>query len=170
MNLQPRELGNHYKAVRFRLNKGRPVKKVRLSFQPIPQRTWRCERPLGDGKIAIVRSVHLVKGSIFFDYAIPSCERVSMDLVIATTARIFNIPVPEILAFRRHIPVVRARQIAIYLICEMTPHSLSAIGRRLGRDHTTCLYARNKIGREVKASPKFGRKIEAIKSKILEAA
>ena len=39
----------------------------------------------------------------------------------------------------------------IYLITQMTDLSLPAIGRFIGRDHTTALYARDKIAEEIQS-------------------
>jgi chromosomal replication initiator protein len=52
----------------------------------------------------------------------------------------------QLLAQRRSRPLVRKRQIAMYLCKELTGKSLPAIGRRFGRkDHTTVLHGARRI-------------------------
>jgi len=56
------------------------------------------------------------------------------------------VTVTDINSQRRTAPVVRARQVAMYVAKEMTARSLPEIGRRFGgRDHTTVLHAVRKI-------------------------
>lgn len=52
----------------------------------------------------------------------------------------------ELLSGRRLGPVVRVRQVAMYLCDKLTPHSLVLIGQKFGnKDHTTVLHAKRKI-------------------------
>lgn len=58
----------------------------------------------------------------------------------------FSLEVLDLDCDRRGISIVRPRQIAMYLCCRLTPHSLPEIGRRMGgKDHTTVLHSKNKI-------------------------
>lgn len=48
------------------------------------------------------------------------------------------------------------RQLAMYLACQLTDHSTTEIGRAFGgRDHTTVIYARDKIKKKLAADPFF---------------
>lgn len=47
----------------------------------------------------------------------------------------------HILSERRNRELTRARQVAMFLASELTPHSVAEIGRRFNRDHTTVLHA-----------------------------
>lgn len=51
----------------------------------------------------------------------------------------------DILADKRSPKFVWPRQVAMYLAATMTKRSLLDIGRRFDKDHTTVLYAKNKI-------------------------
>ncbi len=63
-------------------------------------------------------------------------------------ARQFGCYVSDLRGDRRSADVVYPRQIAMYLCRELTDASLPQIGDRFGgRDHTTVLYAVNKIKR-----------------------
>jgi hypothetical protein len=41
----------------------------------------------------------------------------------------------------RRYEISRARQVAMYLACELTHHSIAEVGRRFKKDHTTVLHA-----------------------------
>ena len=70
-----------------------------------------------------------------------------IDAIQALVAETFGISVAELCSARRSQAVVHPRQIAMYLTRELTSASLPAIGRAFGgRDHTTVLYAVNRIG------------------------
>jgi hypothetical protein len=64
----------------------------------------------------------------------------------AVVAEYYETTRTELIAFRKHGPIVRPRQIAMYLSKKLTLRSLPQIGRRFaGRDHTTVLHAVRKI-------------------------
>ena len=61
-------------------------------------------------------------------------------------ARMFGLPVEDLLSSSRTRPLVTARQIAMYLCRELTDLSLPKIGQQFGgRDHTTVMHADRKI-------------------------
>ncbi len=62
----------------------------------------------------------------------------------------FGIPVPELESAKRSQNIVAPRQLAMFLCRELTDSTLPAIGREFGgRDHTTVLYAVQKITRRL---------------------
>ena len=68
----------------------------------------------------------------------------------AVICEAFGCDVVELTAERRTAPIVRARQVGMYLAKVMTGRSLPEIGRRFGgRDHTTVLHAVRKIAAKV---------------------
>lgn len=76
----------------------------------------------------------------------------------------------EFLSDRRFGPLVRSRQIAMYLAKKLTGRSLPEIGRRLGnRDHTTVLHAVRKIEHLLKTDLDLSAEVEALKIKITGA-
>ena len=78
----------------------------------------------------------------------------SIDAIQALVAETFGISVAELCSARRSQAVVHPRQIAMYLTPRADEPSLPAIGRAFGgRDHTTVLYAVNRIGRAHAAGP-----------------
>lgn len=71
---------------------------------------------------------------------------ITPELVIETAAELFGFSVAELTGPSRGRPLVTARQIAMYVIRQLTDHSYPAIARAFGgRDHTTVIHAVNKI-------------------------
>ena len=69
-----------------------------------------------------------------------------MDLIQEAVARHYAISIDELVGEKRTKRIVVPRQVAMYLCRELTDSSLPAIGRAFGgRDHTTVLYAVQKI-------------------------
>lgn len=91
-------------------------------------------------------------------------RKISMDKIQRLVADYFNLKVSELRSKRRTKSIAGPRQIAMYLIRELTAHSLPEIGEYFGgRDHTTVLHAYNKIAREVAEDGKKLKLIEEIK-------
>jgi len=71
---------------------------------------------------------------------------ITPQLILNTTAEMFNFRVDELQGKSRHRPLVTARQIAMYVFRELTDLSYPAIAREFGgRDHTTVIHAVEKI-------------------------
>ena len=71
---------------------------------------------------------------------------VSVATIKQVVSEAFGIPVLELESAKRSQAVVAPRQLAMYLCRELTDATLPAIGREFGgRDHTTVLYAVQKI-------------------------
>jgi len=65
--------------------------------------------------------------------------------------------------------LVKARQICAYLLCEMLSLPLVSVGNILGgRDHTTIMYARDKMEKMLTLNDKIAKEIDDIKSIILK--
>ena len=73
---------------------------------------------------------------------------VSPGRILAATAEAFGVSISDLEGPRRHQPLARARQIAMYIVREMTDLSLPKIGGLFGgRDHTTVLHGINTVSR-----------------------
>jgi chromosomal replication initiator protein len=71
-------------------------------------------------------------------------------LIIAQTASYFGLSIDDVCGPSRSRSLVTARQIAMYLCRELTDLSLPKIGQQFGgRDHTTVMYANNRIRGEM---------------------
>jgi hypothetical protein len=71
----------------------------------------------------------------------PIAPRMLIAEIQQTVGAFFGFHRDHILGDRRDRELTRARQIAMYLSTELTGHSLSEIGRRFTRDHTTVMHA-----------------------------
>ncbi|OQW58007.1 MAG: hypothetical protein A4S17_12125 [Proteobacteria bacterium HN_bin10] len=73
-------------------------------------------------------------------------RRITVQLVQKVVARHYNMSVQQLLERTRRHSIARPRQVAMYLACKMTHASLPDIGQRFGGfDHTTIMYARDRI-------------------------
>ena len=65
--------------------------------------------------------------------------------------------------------IVKARQICAYLMCDMLSLPLVAIGNIIGgRDHTTIMYARDKMKNLEKLNSRIEKEIDDIKNIVLK--
>ena len=75
---------------------------------------------------------------------------VSVETIQEEVCRHYGISIAELVGDKRDKRVVVPRQVAMYLARELTQSSLPALGRAFGgRDHTTVMYAVNKVGRQM---------------------
>ncbi|MEY4312934.1 MAG: chromosomal replication initiator protein DnaA [Actinomycetota bacterium] len=65
--------------------------------------------------------------------------------IIDQVAKYFELSLDDLYGNSRAAAIAQARQIAMYLCRELTSMSLPKIGQLIGRDHTTVIYANNKI-------------------------
>ena len=71
---------------------------------------------------------------------------ITPELVIDTAAELFGFSVEDIKGPNRGRPLVQARQVAMYVLRQLTDHSYPTIARAFGgRDHTTVIHAVTKI-------------------------
>ncbi len=71
---------------------------------------------------------------------------ITPQLILEQTSDMFDFPIEEICGKSRRRPLVAARQIAMYVVRELTDLSYPAIARDFGgRDHTTVIHACEKI-------------------------
>ncbi|MGJ9403612.1 chromosomal replication initiator protein DnaA [Arthrobacter sp. KK5.5] len=73
-------------------------------------------------------------------------QEITPAAIVAQTAEYFNLSIEELNSKSRTRTLVTARQIAMYLLRELTDMSLPKIGQEMGgRDHTTVIHADRKI-------------------------
>ena len=76
-------------------------------------------------------------------------QKFTIEGIQKVVADYFNVKVSDLRAKKRTVSIVRPRQIAMYLVRELTTHSFPEIGEFFGgKDHTTVLHSCNKIARE----------------------
>ena len=92
---------------------------------------------------------------------------VSHKKIIQMVAEFYDLKEKELCALSRKKEVVRPRQIAMYLLREELKNSYPLIGKRFGgKDHTTAIYACEKIGKELQESEILLDEINLIKQRI----
>ncbi|MBI2644365.1 MAG: chromosomal replication initiator protein DnaA [Candidatus Wildermuthbacteria bacterium] len=97
-------------------------------------------------------------------------KSVNYKKIIETVAEFYDLKEREILAASRKKEVVRPRQIAMYLLREELKSSFPFIGERFGgKDHTTAIYACEKIGKEIQESEALFDEINLIRQRIYSA-
>ncbi|PZO56208.1 MAG: hypothetical protein DCF16_00490 [Alphaproteobacteria bacterium] len=90
-------------------------------------------------------------------------RRITVQLVQKVVARHYNMSLAQLLERTRRHSIARPRQIAMFLACKMTHASLPDIGARFGGfDHTTVMYARDRIAALVEQDVTFKAEIENI--------
>jgi chromosomal replication initiator protein len=91
-------------------------------------------------------------------------KNVSGAQIIKAVADYFEIEVNYLTGRCRKNSVAEPRQIAMYLLREILGMSYPSIGEKLGkRDHTTAIYAYNKLSEEIEKNQNLNQKILAIK-------
>ena len=93
--------------------------------------------------------------------------------VVDLVAHYFNLSSEKLLSRDRSRNIALPRQIAMYLLREETDVSLPKIGEVLGgRDHTTVMYAINKITKEIRSDSgsKVGRDVMKLKEQLYQQA
>ncbi|PJH76266.1 MAG: chromosomal replication initiator protein DnaA [Anaerolineae bacterium CG_4_9_14_0_8_um_filter_58_9] len=97
---------------------------------------------------------------------LPQRGDVKLDAVVDVVARTFNLTVERLLSPDRSRTVSLPRQIAMYLMRE-TNISLPQIGQALGgRDHTTVMYACDKVADMLERDDQFRRQVVQIRNKL----
>src|SRR3989338_2399238 len=94
-------------------------------------------------------------------------KQISFQQITQAVSSFFEIPEKDLLGRSRKKEIVFPRQIAMYIIREELSASYPEIGSRLGkRDHTTAIYAYEKISKEIQKNPALASKINLLKEKI----
>lgn len=101
------------------------------------------------------------------DYIDVTTHVISIDNIVDATCTYFNIKRADIIGKKKVKNIVNARQIAIYLINDLLGIPLNGIGDYFGgRDHTTIMYARDKIGSLCKTDPLVQAQINDLRAMI----
>jgi chromosomal replication initiator protein len=94
-------------------------------------------------------------------------RKVTIALIKEKVARFHGITLKELEGQRRDHRLTVPRQIAMYLACDLTNASLPQIAREFGKkDHTTVMYARNKVKDQMERDPEFRSKLKSVMATI----
>jgi chromosomal replication initiator protein len=103
-------------------------------------------------------------------FASPRQANMSIDLIQNVVAKYFSLSANDLRSKKRAQNIVYARQIAMYIIREITEYSTTEIGQSFGgRDHSTVMYSCDRIGERMKADPTLEPTIESLKRLVKEA-
>ena len=93
----------------------------------------------------------------------------SVGKIIGIVSKYYNLDSTILKGKMKKKNIADARNVAIYLSTMMTEESLERIGLEFGgRDHSTIIYARDKISQELKTNAKLKEEIKILKEKICE--
>ena len=96
-------------------------------------------------------------------------EDVTPEKIISAVCSYFKQTREDLLGKGKKADLAKARQICAYLMCEMLSLPLDFIGKTLGgRDHTTIMYARDKMEKLEKLNDKIAKEIDDIKNIVLK--
>lgn len=86
---------------------------------------------------------------------------VTVEHVITDVSHIFNVSPEEMKSKNRNSQVSTARQVAMYVISKVTDLSYTSIGKEFGgRDHSTVVYATNKVKKVMQTDPAYRATVE----------
>ncbi len=99
----------------------------------------------------------------------PEPEDVTPDKIINAVCSYLKQTKDDILGKGKKADLAKARQICAYLMCDMLSLPLDFIGKTLGgRDHTTIMYARDKMEKMQQLNDKIAKEIDDIRNIILK--
>jgi chromosomal replication initiator protein len=96
-------------------------------------------------------------------------KRINDSQILKAVAEFFNVSIEDLVSHNRRKEVVEPRQIAMYLLREISELSYPYIGEKMGRDHTTAIHSYEKINNEVTRNPLLNQKILNIKDIIYKS-
>lgn len=86
---------------------------------------------------------------------------VTVEKIIVEVSHIYNVTPDEIISQKRSSQISTARQVAMYIVHKVTGLSYTAIGQEFGgRDHSTVVYAINKVKSIIKKDPNYKATID----------
>lgn len=113
----------------------------------------------GGTEVTVEAAVNALQGKL----SDAADRRITVQLVQKVVARYFNMTPQQLLERTRRHAIARPRQIAMYLATKMTHASLPDIGARFGGfDHTTIMYARDRIAELLETDIKLKQDVEVL--------
>ena len=118
----------------------------------------------------------LIGGEITLQFAVDTMDAilptnaprvVNAQTILAAVAERYDVSAQDITSKKRNKEFTLPRQVAMYIIREMTSLSTTAIGRELGdRDHTTVMHGCDRIAEAMTKDPTFRKSIEELRENI----
>lgn len=96
-----------------------------------------------------------------------SRPRLSLEVIQEEVARVYHVEISDLLSESRNKEIAYPRQVAMFLIRELTNMTLQQIGASFHRkDHGTVIHAMNKIQKVIQTRDSEARKIEELKDRL----
>ena len=96
-------------------------------------------------------------------------EATTIDDIVDAVCKYYKTDKSDLTGKKKNKEIVEPRQMAIYLITELTDLPLTSIGSYFGkRDHTTVMHARDKIANEIKSNNRTKTAMQDIKNMVLK--
>jgi chromosomal replication initiator protein len=96
-------------------------------------------------------------------------EAISIDDVVDAVCKYYKTSKDDLIGKKKNKEIVEPRQMAIYLITELTDLPLTSIGEYFGkRNHTTMMHARDKIASSIKNNAREKTAMQDIKNLVLK--
>jgi chromosomal replication initiator protein len=92
--------------------------------------------------------------------------RINLDVIKTVVAEKYNIDKKDFKSQRRTEAISFPRHVAMFLACSLTEMSLPEIGEAFDKDHSTVIFARDKIKQLVQSDPYFNELINQLITKI----
>ena len=103
------------------------------------------------------------------DYLKKNTDMLTSDRIIDAVCSYFNVRKEDLVGKKKNKEIVEPRQFCIFIITELLDMPLTAIGEIFGgRDHTTIIYARDKIAELLKTNHKLNVALKDIRSMLLK--
>jgi chromosomal replication initiator protein len=116
--------------------------------------------------VTLEQAQHLLRDM----FVSPRQANMSIELIQKVVAEYFSLSANDLKSKKRTQNIVFPRQLAMYIVREITEFSTTEIGQVFGgRDHTTVMYSCDKIEEKKKADPTLEPTIESLKRLIKEA-
>lgn len=93
-------------------------------------------------------------------------EIIDATKILEIVCKFYGVKKEDLLARKRTKNIAEARQIAMYLMTEYLNIPLESIGNIFGKDHSTVIYAKNKVAEDIKNSKKLEVQINDLKGMI----
>ncbi len=94
---------------------------------------------------------------------------ITTEAIVNAVAAFYNLTLAELTSSSRERRLARARQVAMFLLRQETDASLSQIAALMQRqDHTTVIYACDKVAAMMDEDPSFRREVQAIRERIYQ--
>ncbi len=144
----------------------------------VAERVQKNIRELEGSLVRISALSHLLHAPITTDLALevlkvyvrPQDVAVDVTQIQREVARLFDVTVESLRGKRRTSAIAFARQVAIYMAKQLTQMTLVEIGKSFGnRDHSTVLYAIDKIARARKTDPTLNQRIEELEERLRQS-